>query len=271
MRIAYTDEQEQLRRDLRSYFSRLMTDDVRAGLTTGEGDYGDGTVYRDLVRQMGRDGWLGIGWPAEYGGQDRSMLEQLIFTDEASIAGAPIPFLTINSVGPTIMEQGTAEQRREFLPRILAGDAHFSIGYSEPDAGTDLAAVKTKAVRDGDEYVINGQKMWTSLVQYADYVWLAARTGADSTRHKGLSVFIVPTDAPGFTWAPVPTMTGATTSQTFYDDVRVPVSARVGEENGGWRLITGQLNRERVALCVVGRKRRSPPTAAGSSTTSGSG
>ena len=247
MHIAYTPEQEDLQRELRDYFSRLMTDEVRQRSQAGGGEYGG--QYRELVAQMGADGWLGIGWPREYGGQDRSMMEQLIFTDEASKAGAPVPFLTINTVGPTIMEYGTDEQKQFFLPKILAGQVHFSIGYSEPDAGTDLAALRTRAVRDGDEYVINGQKMWTSLIEYADYVWLAARTDPEAPRHKGLSMFLVPTSSPGFKWSPVPTVTGTTTSQTFYEDVRVPATARVGDENGGWRLITGQLNRERVALC----------------------
>ena len=247
MHIAYTPEQEDLQRELQDYFAHLMTDEVRQRMQGGGGEYG--ALYRELVAQMGADGWLGIGWPKEYGGQDRSMMEQLIFTDEASKAGAPVPFLTINTVGPTIMEYGTDEQKQFFLPQILAGAVHFSIGYSEPDAGTDLAALRTRAVRDGDEYVINGQKMWTSLIEYADYVWLAARTDPEAPRHKGLSMFLVPTTSPGFKWSPVPTVTGTTTSQTFYEDVRVPASALVGEENGGWRLITGQLNRERVALC----------------------
>jgi alkylation response protein AidB-like acyl-CoA dehydrogenase len=249
LQIAYTEQQEALRRELQAYFAGLMTDDVQERLARGTGEYGGGDLYRQLVRQMGRDGWLGVGWPAEYGGQNRSMIEQLIFTDEAAKAGAPVPFLTINAIGPMIMAHGTPDQRDFFLPRILSGDLHFAIGYSEPDAGTDLAALKTKAVRDGDEYIINGQKMWTSLIQYADYVWLAVRTNPEERRHKGLSVLVVPTDAPGFKWTPVPTVTGTTTSQTFYEDVRVPTSALVGEEHGGWKLITGQLNRERVALC----------------------
>ena len=120
------------------------------------------------------------------------MLDQLIFTDEAAIAGVPVPFLTINTVGPTIMRFGTPEQKERFLPRIAAGELHFSIGYSEPGAGTDLASLRTRAVRDGDSYVINGQKMWTSLIQYADYVWLACRTDPEAPRHKGLSIIIVP-------------------------------------------------------------------------------
>ena len=257
MYITYTAEQEDLRRQLREYFAGLMTPEIQDRLTSGDGEFGGGNLYKELVARMGADGWLGIGWPKEYGGQARSMMDQLIFSDEASIAGAPIPTLTINTVGPTIMQYGTEQQRNEYLPRILKGDLHFSIGYSEPDAGTDLARLRTRAVRDGDEYVINGQKMWTSLIQYADYVWLACRTDPDAPRHKGLSMIIVPTDVEGFRWSPVHTVGGAMTSQTFYEDVRVPVTNLVGAENDGWRLITNQLNRERVALFSAATVQRS--------------
>ena len=248
MRIAYTPEQERLRRELRGYFGELMTPEVRSALAGGDGDLGDGQAYRSVVRQLGRDGWLALGWPAEYGGRGGTMLDQLIFTDEAAVARVPVPFLTINTVGPTIMRFGSAAQKSFFLPRIAAGEIHFSIGYSEPEAGTDLASLRTLAVRDGDEYVIDGQKMWTSLIQYADYVWLACRTDPSAALHKGLSIIIVPVTAAGFSWTPVPTMAGVTTSATYYAGVRVPVSSLVGEENRGWPLITNQLNHERVAL-----------------------
>ncbi len=248
MRIMYTPEQLALRDELRSYFARLITPERRDALRDPGGEYGRDGVYREVVREMGRDGWLTLGWPKEYGGQDRSAMEQLIFTDEAAIAGAPVPFLTINSVAPTIMHFGTEAQKQFFLPRISAGELHFSIGYSEPGAGTDLASLRTSAVRDGDEWVINGQKMWTSLIAHADYVWLACRTDPDAKKHKGISVFIVPTSAPGFSWTPVHTMAGVDTSATYYQDVRVPASALVGEVNGGWPLVTNQLNHERVAL-----------------------
>jgi len=247
MHIAYTPEQEALRRELRAYFATLMTPERREALSGG-GDYGDGDAYKEVVRQMGADGWLALGWPEEYGGQARPMLDQLIFTDEAAVAGAPVPFLTINTVGPTIMRFGTENQKRFYLPRIASGESHFAIGYSEPEAGTDLASLRTRAVRDGDEWVINGQKMWTSLISYADYVWLACRTDPDAPKHKGLSILIVPTDADGFSWTPVRTVSGPTTSATYYSDVRVPAGALVGEENRGWPLITNQLNHERVAL-----------------------
>jgi alkylation response protein AidB-like acyl-CoA dehydrogenase len=249
MQIAFTEEQEALRKELRAYFANLMTPEVQEEMASGDGEYGNGDLYKQLVRQMGQDGWLGIGWPSEYGGQNRTMIEQLIFMDEASLANAPVPFLTINTVGPTIMHFGTDEQKQEFLPKILAGQMHFSIGYSEPGAGTDLASLTTKAVKDGEEWVINGQKMWTSLIQYADYVWLAVRTDPEAPKHKGLSMLLVPTSAKGFSWTPVRTMAGVTTSATFYQDVRVPTNALVGDENKGWNLITNQLNHERVALC----------------------
>lgn len=248
MRISYTPEQEELRRELRSYFDTLITPERREALMATTGEYGAGDVYRETVAQMGRDGWLALGWPTEYGGQARPAMDQLIFTDEAAVAGAPVPFLTINSVAPTIMAFGTEEQKKFYLPRIAAGEIHFAIGYSEPEAGTDLANLRTSAVRDGDEYVVNGQKMWTSLIQYADYVWLAVRTNNEARKHRGISVLIVPTTAEGFSWTPVHTMAGPGTSATYYSDVRVPVGNRVGEENGGWKLVTNQLNHERVAL-----------------------
>jgi alkylation response protein AidB-like acyl-CoA dehydrogenase len=268
MRIAYTPEQERLRRELRDYFGQLMTDEVRAGLEdSAEDDYGQGDAYRAVVRQLGADGWLALAWPEEYGGRGGTQLDQLIFTDEAAVARVPVPFLTINTVGPTIMRFGTPEQKSFYLPKIAAGEVHFSIGYSEPGAGTDLASLRTTATRvEGDgpggtgggspscgesaggTYVIDGQKMWTSLIQYADYVWLACRTDPDAPRHKGLSIIIVPTSAAGFSWTPVRTMADVVTSATYYSGVRVPLSARVGAENQGWQLITNQLNHERVAL-----------------------
>ena len=248
MHVALTPEQDRLREQLREYFNALVTPEVRAGLAAASGEFGDAGVYKDVIRRLGSDGWLGIGWPEEYGGQDRSMVEQLIFTDAAAVAGVPIPYLTLNTVGPTIMRYGTDEQKEYFLPRILAGELHFSIGYSEPGSGTDLASLKTRAVLEGDEWVINGQKMWTSLIQYADWIWLACRTDPDLPRHKGLSMILVPADADGFSYTPVHTVAGVGTSATYYEDVRVPASNLVGELNGGWSLMTNQLNHERVAL-----------------------
>ncbi|MBG0565085.1 acyl-CoA dehydrogenase family protein [Actinoplanes aureus] len=245
----HTPSEEKLRQELRTYFAELMTPALREALIDPGGEYGDGTAYRQVVRQLGRDGWLRT--------EGRSRMDQLIFSEEAALAGVPVPFLTLYTVAPTIRRHGTAAQRAELLPRIEAGEVHFSIGYSEPDAGTDLAALRTRAVRDGDHYVINGQKMWTSLIQYADYVWLACRTDPSAERHHGLSILVVPTDSPGFSWTPVHTVAGPSTSATYYEDVVVPVSALVGEENQGWRLITNQLNHERVALTPAAPLQRS--------------
>jgi alkylation response protein AidB-like acyl-CoA dehydrogenase len=253
MYLTYTAEQQALRDELRAYFGRLMTPERVESLSQGELD---GPAYKEIVRQLGQDGWLGLAWPREYGGKGRTLLDQYIFFDESQRAHVPVPFLTTNTVGPTIMAYGTEEQKAFFLPRILKGELHFSIGYSEPGAGTDLASLKTTAVRDGDHYVINGQKMWTSLIQHADYIWLACRTDPDAKRHKGLSIIIVPTDAEGFSYTPVHTIGGGYTSATYYDNVRVPVGNVVLGENEGWRLITSQLNHERVALSSAGMVER---------------
>ncbi len=253
MRIAYTAEQEALRRELREYFAELMTPEVQAEVATG--DTG-GPACLEAVRKMGRDGWLGLGWPREYGGQERGELEQFIFTNESWRAGVPLPFLTINTVGKTIMEFGSEEQKAKFLPKILAGECHFSIGYTEPGAGTDLASLRTTAVKDGDEWVINGQKIYTSLASYADYIWLAARTDPDAPKHKGITIFLVPTTDPGFSWTKIHTMVNASTTSTYYNDVRVGDDAVVSGVNRGWDLITNQLNYERVSLSPPGMVER---------------
>jgi alkylation response protein AidB-like acyl-CoA dehydrogenase len=253
MYLTYTEEQSALRDELRAYFAALMTPERVESLSKGELD---GPAYKEIVRQLGQDGWLGLAWPKEYGGQGRTLLDQYIFFDESQRAHVPVPFLTTNTVGPTIMAFGTDEQKAFYLPRILKGELHFSIGYSEPGAGTDLASLRTTAVRDGDHYVINGQKMWTSLIQHADYIWLACRTDPDAKRHKGLSIIIVPTDSEGFSYTPVHTVGGGYTSATYYDNVRVPVDNVVLGENEGWRLITSQLNHERVALSSAGMVQR---------------
>ncbi|HLI54035.1 MAG TPA: acyl-CoA dehydrogenase family protein [Acidimicrobiales bacterium] len=249
MYIGYSEEQEALRRELRSYYEKLLTPQVEAELAASRGV---GPAMRRVVRQMGEDGWLGIGWPREWGGQGRSAIEQFVFFDESMRAGAPVPMLTINTVGPTIMNFGTEEQKRFFLPKIVKGEIHFCIGYTEPGAGTDLASLRTTAVRDGDEYVINGQKVFTSLAGGADYMWLAARTDPEAKKHKGISIFAVPMDTPGITLAPMRLLSEHDINQTFLDDVRVPASAIVGGENQGWGLITNQLNHERVTLCSPG-------------------
>jgi len=249
MYIAYTPEEEALRDELRAYFAEIMTAEVEAEVAGGNTG---GPHCLAAVKKMGRDGWLGIGWPKEYGGQGRSLVDQFIFYDESWRALAPIPALTINAIAQTIMAFGTEEQKQFFLPRILRGELHFSVGYTEPQSGTDLASLQTRAVRDGDDWVINGQKIYTSLAAYADYVWLAARTDPDAPKHKGISIFAVPTTTPGFSHSIIHTLVESGTTNTFYDNIRVPASALIGEVNKGWKLITNQLNYERVAIAPPG-------------------
>jgi len=250
MHVDLSPEQQALKKRLREYFDELMTPELRQKLNPMNLE--GGTVYRDTVKKMGRDGWLGVGWPKEYGGGGLTAVEQLIFFDELRRARAPLPFVTLNTVGPALVEHGSEEHKAEFLTKILAGEVHFAIGYTEPDAGTDLAALKTSAVKDGDEYVINGTKIFTSGANDADYIWLAARTDPDAKKHKGITIFIVPTSDPGFSHSPIHTVGGGATCMTYYKDVRVPAANIVGGLNGGWRMITTQLNHERVGLAAFG-------------------
>ncbi len=248
MYLEETPEQLALRAELRAYFAELLTDDVRAALDSeSEG----GESFRAAVRRMGKDGWLGIGWPKEFGGQGRPVSDQFIFFDEVQRARAPFPFVTLNTVGPMLMRHGSEEQRSFFLSGILAGEINCAIGYTEPGAGTDLASLRTSAVLDGDEWLVNGNKVFTSGANNADYIWLAVRTDPDAPKHKGISILMVPTSSPGFSCTPIVTVGGVATTASYYDGVRVPRTALVGEVNEGWRLITGQLNHERVGLAAA--------------------
>lgn len=300
MHLAPTARQERLRAALRSYFRELLPD----------GPVEDAAAQRAVLRRIGADGMLGLGWPTAYGGQGRGPDEQFVFFDEAYRAGAPVSMVTLNTVGPTLMKYGTQQQKDYFLPRILSGELVFAIGYTEPEAGTDLAALRTRAVKqpgavgatkgaensggatedaegtagatedapgaegtpkgaasisaatqdasgpggspENAHWLINGTKSFTSNAHRADWIWLACRTDPDAPKHRGISIILVPTDAPGFSWTPIKTVGGLTTTATYYDGIRVPAGNLVGEENGGWQLITNQLNHERVALAALG-------------------
>ncbi|MCW2880986.1 MAG: acyl-CoA dehydrogenase protein [Sphaerisporangium sp.] len=249
MLIDLTPEQKRLRAELREYFTGCLTGEDRKKIALDP----FGEAYIEHCHRLGRDGKLGLGWPEEYGGGGLGPLEQQIFANEIARAEVPYPIITLQTVGPTLMQYGTEKQKEFFLPRILAGDCHFAIGYSEPGAGTDLASLRTTAVRDGDHYVVNGQKIFTSGAHYAQYIWLAARTDPDAKKHRGISMLIVDTTDPGFSWTPIVTMDGRHhTNSTYYADVRVPVDMLVGEDNKGWDLIVNQLNHERVTLGPAG-------------------
>ncbi|MFE9326347.1 acyl-CoA dehydrogenase family protein [Nocardia sp. NPDC052278] len=251
MFIDLTAEQRKLRDELRSYFADLVTPEEEAEMAINR----HGDAYRAVVRRMGADGWLGVGWPKEFGGQGFGPMEQQIFFNEAVRADVPLPLVTLLTVGPTLQSFGTDAQKAKFLPGILSGDIHFAIGYSEPEAGTDLAALRTSAVRDDSgDWIVNGQKIFTTGAHEADYVWLACRTGSVESRHRGITILIVDTTDPGYSWTPIITCDGAHhTNATYFDNVRVPADMLVGEENKGWRLITTQLNHERVSLGPSGK------------------
>ena len=248
MFVDYTESQRALRKEFRAYFSKLIKPEYREELRNAE----SGELYKELIRQQGKDGMLAVGWPEEYGGRGLSESEQLIRYEESLLAGAPTPFVTLNTVGPAIISRGTEEQKKRFLPGIAAGELHFSIGYTEPSAGTDLAALRTAAVKQGDHYLVNGNKVYTSGAEGADYVWLAARTDPDAPKHKGISILIVDTKDPGFSYGPIHTVGSVRTNVSYYTDVKVPLDMIIGQENGGWRLITEQLNHERVGLAAWG-------------------
>uniref|UniRef100_A0A5Q5BR91 Acyl-CoA dehydrogenase-like protein n=2 Tax=unclassified Mycobacterium TaxID=2642494 RepID=A0A5Q5BR91_MYCSS len=250
MFIDLTPEQRRLQAELREYFSTLISPGERDAMETDRHN----EAYRAVIKRMGADGKLGVGWPKEFGGLGFGPVEQSIFVNEAARADVPLPAVTLQTVGPTLQVYGTEAQKKKFLPAILAGEVHFAIGYSEPEAGTDLASLRTSAVRHGDEYIVNGQKMWTTGAHDADYIWLAARTDPEAAKHKGISILIVDTKDPGYSWTPIILSDGAHhTNASYYNDVHVPADMLVGEENAGWKLITTQLNHERVMLGPAGK------------------
>ena len=248
--LELSESQRALKAELRDYFTGLADHEQQREMAVDR----HGPTYQKTIRRMGDDGWMGVGWPKEYGGHGLGEVEQTIFANEAQRADVHLPAVTLQTVGPTLIRYGTERQKDLFLKRILAGDVHFAIGYSEPDAGTDLASLRTTAKRDGDHYVVNGQKLWTTGGHQADYLWLACRTDPDAPKHQGISILIVDTSDPGYSWTPIITADGAHhTNAVYLNDVRVPADMLVGEENQGWKLITTQLNHERVMLGPAGR------------------
>jgi 3-oxocholest-4-en-26-oyl-CoA dehydrogenase alpha subunit len=252
MRFAYSAEQERLRQEVQRFYSEILDADTRQQLASDP----VGPTMRRVVKQMGHEGWLGIGWPTEFGGQGRGPVEQFIFLDESNRAGAPVPVISVNLVGPTLIVHGTNEQRDKYLPEILAGDALFCIGYSEPEAGTDLGSLTTAAVLDGDDLIVSGQKTWTSFYSCATYCWLAVRTDPAQKGLRGVSILIVPMDSPGITVTPLRLMNDHNIASVYFDEVRVPAKNIVGTLHGGVDVITTQLNHERTTMGSPGIVRR---------------
>ena len=248
MKIELTKNQQKLKDELKEYFSSLLNKELLSEMSDPQFFEGGGPEFKKALKIMGQDGWIGLSWPKEFGGKEFTPIEQYIFVEEIMRTGFPFPFLTTESVGPMIAQYGSDWAKETIAKSILRGETIFAIGYSEPNAGTDLASLKTQALPDKEGFKINGQKIWTSLANYADYIWLAARTNNDVKKHKGISMFIVPTDDDGFSYTPIQTLGDVTTNMTYYDDIYVSKDNLVGELNSGWNLITSQLNLERLAL-----------------------
>lgn len=249
MDFALTDAQNELVDRVRGYLESHITPELRAEVALSP--EGGGPEWKAYIRQLGTDGMLGVGWPTEFGGMGYGPVEQYLFYEEICRTGIPIPVVAVQTVAPAIMREGSDAQKERYLPGILRGEIDVAIAYTEPEAGSDLASLRTSAVRDGDGWVVNGQKLFTSGAHMADYLWLAARTDPDAPKHKGISVFIVDINTPGITVSPVTVMGGLHTNTTYYDDVRIPADALVGELNEGWSYITTQLNYERLALATA--------------------
>ena len=248
MKIELTKNQQKLKDELKEYFSALLNKELLSEMSDPQFFEGGGPEFKKALKIMGQDGWIGLSWPKEFGGKEFTPIEQYIFVEEIMRTGFPFPFLTTESVGPMIAQYGSDWAKETIAKSILRGETIFAIGYSEPNAGTDLASLKTQAQPCKEGFKINGQKIWTSLANYADYIWLAARTNSEVKKHKGISMFIVPTDDDGFSYTPIQTLGDVTTNMTYYDDIYVSKDNLVGELNSGWNLITSQLNLERLAL-----------------------
>ena len=251
MRYAHTPEQLAWRDEVRRFLEREATPALVAEMRQA-GNEGDGPLARGFHQRLFEKGWWGIGWPKEFGGLGKSAIDQFIFVEEMETAGAPAMQLTIRSVAPTILRAGSEEQKARWLPPILRGELEFAVAYSEPDAGTDLAALKTRAVLDGDHWVINGQKMWNTGAHTATHNWVAVRTEPEAPKHRGISMMIVPMDAPGITVQPLWTWSGIRTNAVFLEDVRVPKDHLVGERGMGFYYAMMALDFERIMIGSVG-------------------
>ncbi|HEV8574150.1 MAG TPA: acyl-CoA dehydrogenase family protein [Dehalococcoidia bacterium] len=250
MDFAYPQEIAEFRKEFGRYLDSVVTEELLREITTS-GAETTGPLTKAFWRRLGEDGYFGLGWPIDYGGGGKSVLYLHAFNYVMMYRRLPVPIVTLNTVAPALMRVGSDAQKQAYLPRILRGEIEFAIGYSEPGAGTDLASLETKAVRDGDTYVVKGQKVFTSGAHHSDFVWLAVRTDPEAPKHRGISLLIVPLDSEGVEVRPFPTMGGYRTNITFYDNVRVPISSLVGEENRGWTYITTQLDFERVAISPI--------------------
>jgi alkylation response protein AidB-like acyl-CoA dehydrogenase len=250
MDFQWTDEHRAFHAEVREFIEEWRTPEL---LEEYSRTYGaQGPEIKKFHDALSEKGWMRMCWPVEQGGEGRNLLYNFILIEEMEYYRMPFGNLSVTSIAPAIAAHGSEDQKTEYLPKIMNGEYAFALGYSEPNAGTDLASLNTKAERDGDEWVINGNKIWTSLADASTHIWLAARTDPDAKKHAGISIIIVPTNSAGVTIRPLHTMYGGHTNETFYDDVRVPVDNVVGPVNGGWMIMMHALNHERVGLAATG-------------------
>jgi alkylation response protein AidB-like acyl-CoA dehydrogenase len=255
MRYEYTREQCAWRDEVRAFLAKAVTPALVAEMRQA-GNEGDGPLARQFHERLFKKGWWGVGWPREFGGLGKSAIDQFIYVEEMELAGAPAMRLAVTSVAPTILRQGTQSQRDAWIPKILDGSIDFAVAYSEPDAGTDLAALKTRAVLDGDEWVVNGQKIWNTGAHTASHNWVAVRTEPDKPKHQGISMLIVPMQSPGITVQGIWTMSNIRTNLVFFDNVRVPRDNLIGERGMGFYYAMMALDFERIMIGSVGMVRR---------------
>ena len=247
MEFGFSEEQERFRKEVRDF----LEGELEKGSFEAEDDAWVIGYSPEFSRRLGERGWIGLTWPREYGGGGLSYLDRLIYTEEVLRYGAPVGahWFAERQIGPSILAYGTEEQKEEFLPRITQGELIFGLGLSEPEAGSDLASVRTLALEKDDCYVINGQKVWTSGAHHSDYVYLVVRTDPDAPKHRGISEFIVDMKTPGISVRPLLFMTGKHHhNEVFFDDVRVPKTSLIGEKNRGWYQIARQLDYERSGM-----------------------
>jgi alkylation response protein AidB-like acyl-CoA dehydrogenase len=247
--FSYPPEVEQFRKELRTWLSANLTDEVKAADRNRGRDPDAFDTLRAWDATVADAGWGAVSWPQEFGGRGATVLEQLVYAEETTRARAPMPLNVIgmNNIAPAIMHYGTDEQKRALLPRMVRADDIWCQGMSEPEAGSDLASLRTRAVRDGDDFVVNGQKIWTSLGHRADWCQLYVRTDADAPKHKGISCLIVDMRLPGIEARPLVTLNGAADfAEVFFNDVRIPADALLGPLNAGWQVATTTLSHERA-------------------------
>lgn len=244
-------------------FRREVGDFLAASCTPHEWDYWDlgpeeQREHRAMALKLGAKGWLSLTWPKQHGGLGRSRLEAVLLQEQLAYYGNPgINRAAVALIAPALLNFGTDGQKAQHLPGIASGRTFWSQGFSEPGAGSDLAAVSTRAVRDGGDYIINGQKIWTSFANKAEWIFVLARTGEPASRHRGLSYFLTPLDAPGIRVRPIRHMAGFQPfCEVFFDDVRVPQAQRLGAENEGWAVAMGTLSDERSGVEYSGASRR---------------